>query len=324
MLKIALLAYDNCQLSGLAGLLDLFTLANWEWRRLNPHSKETFCRCEVVTSGGEPVTSFCRLPVMPKQALADCGDVNLILLPGIVGRLEPLLEDASVCDWLRCQHRRGAVIASACSGSFLLAETGLLNGRKATTHWQLADRFRQRYPKVQLDIDRLLIDGGDYVCAGGTSAHFDLALLLLEKFGSTALASACARMMLLEQSRTDQGPYLRFRGDKKHSDQAVLNVQKWLDSNYRGTVVIKQLAAMSGLNERTFLRRFKKATGESPLEYVQRMRIEQAKQLLTSTDQSLEQITRSVGYIDVSSFRRLFNQIVGISPTVYRRRFAGF
>lgn len=321
MLKISIPAFDNCQLSGLAGLLDLFTLANWEWRRQQPKKKNLFCRCEVVTENGAAVTSFSRMPVIPKRSLADCQDADLIIVPGVMGRLEPLLENEVLRTWLQQQQQRGAIIASACSGAFLLAEAGLLTGRKATTHWQLADRFRQRYPKVRLEIDRLLIDGDDYLCAGGTSAHLDLALYLLEKFGSRALADACARMMLLEQSRPDQGPYIQFRGDKKHSDRPILQVQKWLDGNYRSKVVVKDLAVMSELNERTFLRRFRKATGESPLEYLQRMRIAKAKQLLTEGSEPLEVITRAVGYADVSSFRRLFKQIVGLSPTVYQQRF---
>jgi transcriptional regulator GlxA family with amidase domain len=261
------------------------------------------------------------MSVTPQCSLADCQDADLILLPGMMGRPDLLFEQKQLIVWLKQQAERGAVIASACSGAFLLAETGLLKGREATTHWQLADRFRRRYPKVQLQIDRLLIDGEDYLCAGGTSAHQDLALYLIEKFGSKALAKACARMMLIDNSKRDQAPFVSFRGSKSHGDQSILKVQQWLDKNFRGKVVVKELARMSGLNERTFLRRFRKGTGEAPLEYVQRMRIEQAKQLLAGSEQQLDQITRSVGYEDVSSFRRLFKQIVGMSPTVYRQRF---
>lgn len=322
MLKIAVLAYDNCLLSGLAGQLDLFTLANWECRRLHPQGKTSFCQFEVVTLNGEPVTSFNRLPVLPKRSLAECREIDLVLVPGVMGSPDRLLEERSLIDWLRRQHRHGARIASACSGAFLLAEAGILDNRSATTHWQLASRFRQRYPKVDLQVDRMLIDGDDYCCAGGTSAHLDLALYLIEKFGSAQLAGVCARMMLIDRSSRDQAPFMRFRGDKKHADQAILKVQQWLDNHYRGKVVVKELVALSGLNERTFLRRFRKATGEAPLEYLQRMRIEKAKQLLAGSTASLEQTTRAVGYEDVSSFRRLFKQIVGISPTVYRKRFS--
>lgn len=319
MLKLAMLAYDNCLLSGIAGQLDLFTIANWERRR---QQQSPFCRYEIVTLDGEPVTSFNRMQVLPKRALADCQDADLILVPGMMGRPDQLLEQPELLDWLRQQSERGVVIASACSGAFLLAEAGLLNGCTATTHWQLADRFRQRYPKVELQIDRLLIDGERYLCAGGTSAHQDLALYLIEKFGSAQLAKACARMMLIDNSRREQAPFVNFRGCKNHGDKPILKIQQWLDKNYRGKVVVKQLAQASGLNERTFLRRFRKATGEAPLEYVQRLRIELAKKLLSGSDQPLEQITRAVGYEDVSSFRRLFKQLAGVSPTVYRQRFS--
>lgn len=319
MLKLAVLAYDNCLLSGIAGQLDLFTIANWERRR---QQQAPFCRHEIVTLDGEPVTSFNRMQVLPKQALAECQDADLILVPGMMGRPDQLFEQPELLDWLRQQAARGAVLASACSGAFLLAEAGLLNGCAATTHWQLADRFRQRYPKVELQIDRLLIDGEHYLCAGGTSAHQDLALYLIEKFGSAQLAKTCARMMLIDNSRREQAPFVNFRGCKNHGDKPILKVQQWLDKNYRGKVVVKQLAQASGLNERTFLRRFRKATGEAPLEYVQRLRVERAKRLLSGSAQPLEQITRSVGYEDVSSFRRLFKQLAGVSPTVYRQRFS--
>ena len=321
MLKIAVMAYDNCLLSGIASPLDLFAVANWEQRRLQPQVKEPFCRCEIVTADGGPVTSFNRLPVMAKRALSDCQDADLILVPGMMGRPEQLLEQPELIDWVRLQHRRGAIVASACSGAFLLAEAGILQNRPATTHWQLADRFRQRYPEVDLQIDQLLIDGEDYLCAGGTSAHLDLALYLLEKYGSVALASVCARMMLIERSRRKQAPFVRFQARKDHGDQSILPVQQWLDQNYQHRVVVKNLAGMAALNERTFLRRFRKATGEAPLEYLQRLRIEKAKQLLVGGSEALETITRSVGYADVSSFRRLFKQVVGLSPTSYRQRF---
>jgi transcriptional regulator GlxA family with amidase domain len=322
MLKIAVIAYDNCLLSGIAAQLDLFSIANWEKRRLDPQAGEPFCRHEVVTVDGAPVTSFNRLPVLPKRALVDCQDADLVLVPGMMGRPDQLLEQQVLVEWLRQQSRRGAIVASACSGAFLLAETGLLDGCPATTHWQLAERFRQRYPNIDLQVDRLLIDGGNYLCAGGTSAHQDLALYLVERFASARLAKACAQMMLLDYSRREQAPFVHFRGRKNHGDTPVLTVQQWLDKNYRGRVVIKELATIARLNERTFLRRFRKATGEAPLEYLQRLRIEQAKRLLTGGEETLEQVTRAVGYADVSSFRRLFKQIVGISPTVYRQRFS--
>ncbi|MCW9050567.1 MAG: helix-turn-helix domain-containing protein [Deltaproteobacteria bacterium] len=321
MLKIAIMAYDNCLQSGISGILDLFTLANWENKRLHPEQKAAFCRAEVITLDGEPVTSFNRQPVTANTKFEDCQDIDLLIVPGMMGRPEKLLEQKELAQWIAEQHKRGVVIASACSGAFLLAAAGILMGRQATTHWQLADRFRQRFPRVHLQIDRLLVDGDDYLTAGGTGAHFDLALHLIEKYGSKPLAAACARMMLIDGSRRDQAPFVKFQGCRDHGDEAILKIQQWLDRYYREKVSVRVMAKRAGLNERTFLRRFKKATGEAPLEYLQRMRVEKAKQLLLKTDQGLEKITSSVGYVDLSSFRRLFRQIVGVSPTIYRQRF---
>ncbi len=321
MLNITVLAYDNCLQSGIAGMLDLFTLANWEQKRLFPDSNSLFCHTEVITVDGEAVTSFNRQQVMANRSMADCQDIDLLIVPGVMGRPDRLLEQTELVEWIGVQHQNGTVVASACSGAFLLAEAGILKGRQATTHWQLADRFRQRFPKIDLQIDRLIIDGVDYLCAGGTGAHIDLALHLIEKYGSKDLANVCARMMLIDGNRREQAPFVKFKGSREHIDEPILKVQQWLDRYYREKVSVRVMAKRSGLNERTFLRRFRKATGEAPLEYLQKMRIEKAKQLLIETDQSLESITSMVGYVDLSSFRRLFRQIVGISPTNYQQRF---
>lgn len=321
MLKIAVVAYDNCLQSGIAGMLDLFALANWENRRLQPDRKGPFCRVEVVTEDGLAVTSFNRQPIKPSCSLDACEEPDLIIVPGMLGRPEGLLDYKRLTRWVAEQHKQGKVIASACTGAFVLAAARILDRRQATTHWQLADRFRQRFPRVDLQVDRILIDGGDYLTAGGTSAHADLALALIERFGSRSLAAACARMMLIDTAPREQAPFVRFHGCRSHGDETILKIQQWLDGCYRDKVAVKEMAGRSGLNERTFLRRFRKATGESPLEYLQRLRVEKAKQLLVRSDRSLEEITSVVGYVDISSFRRLFTQIVGLSPAVYRKRF---
>ncbi len=321
MLNIAVLAYDNCLQSGIAGMLDLFTLANWEQKRLSPGAR--FCHTEVVTLDGEPVKSFNRQLVTANCSLEDCHNIDLLIVPGVMGRPDHLLEQTELVKWIGQQHHQGTVVASACSGAFLLAEAGILQGRQATTHWQLGERFRQRFPKVNLQIDQLIIDGVDYLCAGGTGAHIDLALHLIEKYGTKSLAKTCARMMLLDGRRRDQSPFIKFKGSREHIDDPIHKVQQWLDRYYREKISVRAMAKRSGLNERTFLRRFRKATGEAPLEYLQKMRIEKAKQLLLGSNQTLEEITTAVGYVDLSSFRRLFRQVVGMSPTTYRQRFGG-
>jgi len=280
MLNIAVLAYDNCLQSGIAGMLDLLTLANWEQKRLHPDATSLFCRTEVVTLDGEPVSSFNRQQIVANKSIEECGDIDLLVVPGVMGRPDRLLEQTELVAWIKQLHQDGTVIASACSGAFLLAEAGILNKRQATTHWQLADRFRSRYPKVDLQIDQMIVDGVDYLCAAGTGAHIDLALHLIEKYGSKSLVKVCSRMMLIDGTRREQAPFVKFKGSREHIDEPVLKVQQWLDRYYREKVTVRVMAKRAGLNERTFLRRFKKATGEAPLEYLQKMRIEKAKQLL--------------------------------------------
>ncbi len=321
MLNIAILAFDNCLLSSIAGPLDLFTVANWEIKKRNKTDFQPFCRWEVLTVDGGPVVCFSQEPLVPHRSIGNCRLPDLIILPSVLGNIESLRQEKEAIAWLKAQHARGAIIASICAGAFLAAEAGILTGREATTHWQLADRFHQNYPKVKLQADRLLIDGGDYLCAGGTSAHQDLAIYLLEKFGSAELADACARMMLIDRGRREQAPYIRFRRQKTHGDEKIVAVQRHLEQNLTKRTTVVEMAQLAGMVERTFLRRFKKATGDTPLEYLQRLRIEAAKRLFERGEIRIDLITRAVGYADTSSFRRLFKQIVGVSPTVYRRRF---
>lgn len=322
MLKIALLVYDNCLQSGVAGILDLLTLANWQLKLQEPERSTPFCRTRVISCDGAAVTSFNRQPVVPAAAIDHSDEFDLLLVPGIMGRPEAIMEQPETAAWIGRQHARGTVVGSACSGAFLLARAGIVGTRPVTTHWQLADRFRRHFPKAELRVEEILIDGGDYLSAGGTGAHFDLALYLIEKYASRDLARACARMMLFDERRRDQAPYVRFQGYRGHGDEAILRIQQWLDRYYREAVSVRVMARRAGLHERTFLRRFRKATGEAPLEYLQKLRIEEAKRLLRSSDTDLAAITGEVGYQDLSSFRRLFAQHVGMSPTVYRRRFA--
>ncbi|WP_020678185.1 GlxA family transcriptional regulator [Geopsychrobacter electrodiphilus] len=321
MLNVAILAFDNCLQSSIAGPLDLFTVANWEKKKRNKTDPSPFCRWEVLTVDGGPVVCFSQDPLVPHCSIHACRQPDLIILPSVLGNIEALRQEKQAIAWLKDQHARGVVIASICAGAFLSAEAGILNGREATTHWQLAERFRQTYPKVKLQADQILIDGGDYICAGGTSAHQDLAIYLLEKYGSTDLADSCARMMLIDRVRRQQAPYIRFRRHKNHGDESIALVQRHLEQHLTDRTSVVEMAGMAQMVERTFLRRFKKATGDSPLEYLQRLRVEAAKRLLERGETRIELITGAVGYEDASSFRRLFKQIVGVSPTVYRRRF---
>lgn len=225
-------------------------------------------------------------------------------------------------DWLTRLHARGCTVTSVCCGAFLLAEAKLLDGRTVTTHWYYADAFKERYPAVTVDDDKLVIDDGDIITAGGMTAWTDLATLLIRRLLGPAVMLETARFMLVDPSGRKQSYYSSFSPRLHHGDAEILKVQHLLQKSGCHNVDLTKMAKTAGLELRTFMRRFKKATDMKPTEYCQRLRIGKARDMLESTNQSVEQISWAVGYEDPASFRRIFHRIVGLSPSDYRSRFA--
>ncbi len=269
---------------------------------------------EVPTFGGQRL--------QPDAALADIPRTDLVLIPGFMFTLcDALPGFARHGKWLRRQHARGAVMASMCTGSFLLAESGLLGGLRATTHWAFADFFERRYPDVRLDAKQILCEDDGVITSGGASAAMDLMLYLVRRFASLELAQLCSRYMLIDSVRSDQSPYVMWSMPKSHGDARVLRVQDWFDVHYGEPMLIDDVAQRFGFGVRNFKRRFKDSTGYGPLAYLQTLRLEKAKHLLESTRMSFDAITQQVGYEDSNSFRRLFQQRVGVPPAAYRKKF---
>ncbi len=212
-------------------------------------------------------------------------------------------------------------VASNCTGAFLLAEAGLLDGRQATTHWGFSNQFRQRFPAVDLQSDKLITVDGHIACAGGGMAWWDLGVYLVERFAGAKVARELAKAFVIDAGRTSQAPYGALQARRYHSDAAVLTLQDWLEANYTRPVTLQTLARLAGLTERSLIRRFKAATGDTPTGYLQILRVESARQHLENSRSPVEEVTRMVGYEDVSSFSRLFRKHTGLAPGVYRARF---
>jgi transcriptional regulator GlxA family with amidase domain len=213
------------------------------------------------------------------------------------------------------------VLASSCGGAFLLGETGLLSGRPATTHWAFAEPFRLRFPDVSLDTARILVDDGDIITAGGLMAWTDLGIRLIDRVLGPTIATETSRYFLVDTAGREQMHYRNFAPRLMHGDEAILKLQHWLQAKVAGSVTVADMAREAGLELRTFLRRFKAATGLRPTEYAQHLRIERARELLQFTRCPVDQIAWTVGYEDPAAFRRLFRRIVGLSAGEYRRRF---
>ncbi len=320
MLSIALLVLPNCMLSGVIGPLEIFSIANG----LAKDGTPVFDRLELVGMSGEEVLSFTGIPMAVHGPIAQASP-DIIIIPPILAELEKLIRKASLIRWLRERHDSGSIIATCCAGSFLLAETGLLDGKASTTHWQLIEQFREKYPKVDLQPQTMLIDGGHYICAGGAMAWQDLALHIVARFIGGEVASTCAKVLVMDGTRHVQTPYFMFdhrsQHGEGHTDSGIDVVEKWMQQNYHLPVKLPQLAEVANVGVRTFLRRFKRATGQTPLGYLQQLRIEAARHLLEVSAKNIEEITGLTGYADSSSFRRLFKEKTGLTPKEYRNKF---
>jgi transcriptional regulator GlxA family with amidase domain len=202
-----------------------------------------------------------------------------------------------------------------------VAEAGALEGKGATTHWSLKEFFVNRYPGIHLQPEKIIVDEGDVISAAGVTAYMNLALYLVAKHGSMEIASYCSKIFLVDSGRKVQTPYLIFSSPKNHGDKEISKVQEWIETHYRSALTIDTLMNESALSRRTLVRRFKHATGDTPLEYVQRIRIENAKRFLETTNKTFSEITWDVGYNDISSFQRLFKIHTRLTPREYRNKF---
>ena len=268
----------------------------------------------VMTWGGQRLEVDC--------SVAQVARTDLVLIPGFLFTLKEVLPTfAAYGPWLREQHGRGAVLASMCTAAFLLAETGLLQGLRATTHWAFTEFFRRRYAQVCLDEGQILCEENRLITCGGATAAMDLMLHLIRRFGSAELAYTCGKYLLIDTGRTEQSVYAMWSLPKSHGDSEILRVQHWLEQHFTESLVIDEVARRFGFGVRNFKRRFKDATGHTPIGYLQTLRLERAKQMLESTRMTLDSITYAVGYEDSNSFRRLFQQRVGMLPAAYRKKF---
>jgi len=248
-------------------------------------------------------------------------NADLVVISSV--RRNPMLEAewAGAIDWLKRMRVQEAHLASVCTGAFLLAATGLLDGREATTHWGAVDLFRALYPRVRLMPRRIVTESGNLFCSGGTQAAIDLSLYLVRRYAGAVVAEECARALVHDLWRDSQAPYVAFNFQRNHGDSAILAAQAIIEAEHGADIGVDDLAARVGLSFRTFERRFKAATGDKPLAYIQRVRVEAAKEHLARGNETFEEITAAVGYEDASSFRRLFTRLTGISPGQYRMRF---
>jgi transcriptional regulator GlxA family with amidase domain len=319
--KVAILALPNTAISSVAAPGDVFGAAGVLTNRVSCTPLAPLFDVSVVSIDGRTVRCVNGFELKPKCSMRELDSPDLVIVSAALGfpGMEKIFPKA--VSWLREKYEDGAQLASICTGAFPLAETGLLNGKTATTHWAAADLFRQRYPKVYLRPERMFTDEGDLYCSAGSNAGFDLSLHLVSKLCGRQMALECAKAMVFDLARGGQTPYEVAAFERNHRDTQILEAQCFVEKEFKRDLTIKELAQRVCMSPRTFERRFKTATGQSPVQYLQRIRVEAAKRALESGQEPFDQITYSVGYEDPASFRRLFKRVVGISPRAYRSRF---
>lgn len=325
-MKVAVISYPGAVASSITGPYDILDQAGDLCDLYNVEHGNIYFKPSVIHFPSAESASVDENIVWPGIELAqpDYDFVwDLIIIPAMrPGLLEVTLKNSfELVNWIIWQNENGARVASICLGAFLLAETGLLNGRTATTHWMGAEQFKARYPSVSLSENRIVIDNDATYTCGGAFAFTTMMIYLIEKHCGKAAADIVSRVFLINTHIEGQTPYSLFTGQMEHGDSNICQAQDFIEKNYSSSIGLDEMAEAALLSERTFIRRFKQATGLTPYDYLQKIRTERAKRLLEEGSRGVEEICFEVGFNDSSAFRRSFSKEAGLSPGAYRKQF---
>lgn len=306
-------------LSSIVGAYKIFTRANAYWTETR--KKELF-RIELAGVSKEVEFYDGLFSVKPHRHVSSIAKTNLIIIPSLNHNYEKAVKgNRSVIDWIRRQYSQGAEVASVCTGAFLLAASGLLDGKACSTHWSAVENFRKMFPEVNLEADKLITDEHGIYTNGGAYSFLNLIIYLVEKYYDRRTAIFCAKVFQIEMDRQSQSPFIIFTGQKTHGDEMVKKAQTYIERNSHERISVEQLSSRFSVSRRNFDRRFIKATGNTPIEYLQRVKIELAKKAFETSRKTINEVMYDVGYSDVKAFREVFRKITGMSPLAYREKY---
>ncbi len=306
-------------LSSIVGAYKIFSRANAYWKETG---RQELFRIELA--GLSPNVEFYEglFTVKPHTNISAINHTDLIIIPSLNHNYQKAVKDNQVMiDWVERQYKEGAEIASICTGAFLLASTGLLDGKNCSTHWTAVDSFRTMFPKVILQPDKLITDEKGIYTNGGAYSFLNLVIYLVEKYYDRPTAIFCSKVFQIEMDRNSQSAFSIFTGQKLHGDEMVQQAQAYIESKLEEKISVEQLSSRFAVGRRNFDRRFIKATGNTPVEYSQRVKIESAKKALEISRKTINEVMYEVGYSDVKAFREVFRKITGMSPLEYRRKY---
>ncbi|HEX6181379.1 MAG TPA: helix-turn-helix domain-containing protein [Chitinophagaceae bacterium] len=306
-------------LSSIVGAYKIFTRANGHW--MSTGKKELF---KIELAGISKKVDFYDglFSVKPHTNISEIAKTDLIIIPSLNHNYQKAIKgNKAMIEWIEKQYKSGAEIASICTGAFLLASSGLMDGRICSTHWGVADSFRSMFPEVNLQPDKLITDENGIYTNGGAYSFLNLILYLVEKYFDRQTAIFCSKVFQIEIDRYSQSAFTIFSGQKMHGDELVKKAQAYIETHLDEKISVEHLSALFSVGRRNFDRRFIKATGNTPNEYSQRVKIESAKKAFETSRKTINEVMYDVGYSDVKAFREVFRRITGMSPLEYRSRY---
>lgn len=335
MITIYILGFDQALASAITGVADLFALAGVTWNRIQQQETAMAFHVQLASKQKKHIQCINGLQLAAHCSFSDIEnsiktrfnilkpESNILIVPTIGGPIQQALNNnPALIDLLRKANDAGWTIAGNCTGNFLLAEAGILDGKTATTHWGFSGEFQQRYPQIRLQADQLITRDDNVFCAGGGIAWFDLGLHMIERHVDFETAMQTAKAFVIDYRRDSQLSYSLMRISKPHQDDMVNSIQAKIDQDCTAHLSIEALAIEHNVSQRTLIRRFNSALGMPPNTYLQSVRIERARKMLEESDFNIDTVMNKIGYEDSSSFRRLFKKKTGLTPTEYRNRFS--
>ena len=310
---------EGNNLSSIVGAYKIFTRANALWKE--SHGWELFT---IELAGISKQVDFYQglFTVRPHTHIDAISKTNLIIIPSLNHNYEKAVKaNKLLIDWVEQQYKNGAEIASICTGAFILASAGLLDGKTCSTHWAAANTFRSMFPKIHLQADQLITDENGIYTNGGAYSFLNLVIYLIEKYFDRQTAIYCSKIFQIEMDRNSQSAFSIFTGQKSHGDTIIQQAQAYIESRLDEKISVEDLSSRFAVGRRNFDRRFIKATGNTPLEYSQRVKIESAKKAFETSRKTVNEVMYEVGYSDIKAFREVFRKITGMSPLAYRSKY---
>lgn len=322
-MKVIITVLESSIPASVVGVMDILRHARSFYSHLHPENPDMeIFDVKLMSVSDEKTVLSSGFPLVCQTSISELPIADIVIVPALVGDLQAIIqENQALIQWLTDQYKSGTALVSTCTGAFILAATGLLNGKEATTSWFSADAFRLMFPDVILLDEKIIVDNGNMVTGGATLSFMNLCIYLIEKYFGLELGNYCAKMFLVDKGRSSQQSYAIFSLQKIHKDNEIRKVQEWLEKNPEEKLVVSDLAQLFGISERNLIRRFKAATGNTLSDYFHRVKVEKAKQLLEEGRENIKEITFRSGYDDPEHFRGIFKRHTGLTLAGYRKMF---